>query len=65
MAIKKEFCFELANGTKLYRTFSDAGKQILQNETGVIFEDAVDVEGAIFSYSETETNLPGGNDEQG
>nr|DAF22341.1 MAG TPA: hypothetical protein [Caudoviricetes sp.] len=65
MAIKKEFCFELANGTKLYRTFSDAGKQILQNETGVIFEDAVDVEGAIFSYSETETNVPGGNDEQG
>ena len=52
MAIKKEFCFELADGTKLYRTFSDAGKQILQNETGVIFEDAVDVEGAIFSYSE-------------
>ncbi len=65
MAIKKEFCFELADGTKLYRTFSDAGKQILQNETGVIFEDAVDVEGAIFSYSETETNVPGGNDEQG
>lgn len=65
MAIKKEFCFELADGTKLYRTFSDAGKQILQNETGVIFDDAVDVEGAIFSYSETETNIPGGNDEQG
>ena len=65
MAIKKEFCFELADGTKLYRTFSDAGKQVLQNETGVIFEDAVDVEGAIFSYSETETNVPGGNDEQG
>lgn len=65
MAIKKEFCFELADGTTLYRTFSDAGKQILQNETGVIFEDAVDVEGAIFSYSETETNVPGGNDEQG
>lgn len=65
MAIKKEFCFELADGTKLYRTFSDAGKQILQNETGVIFEDAVDVEGAIFSYSETETNVPGGNNEQG
>ena len=65
MAIKKEFCFERADGTKLYRTFSDAGKQILQNETGVIFEDAVDVEGAIFSYSETETNVPGGNDEQG
>lgn len=65
MAIKHEFYVELADGTKLYRTYSDAGKQILQNETGVIFDDAIDVEGATFTYSETETNLPGGNDEQG
>lgn len=57
MAIKKEFCFELADGTRLFRTFSDEGKQIIQNETGVIFEDAVDVEGTIFSYSETETKV--------
>ena len=57
MAIKKEFCFELADGTKLYRTFSDEGKQIIQNETGVIFDDAVDVEGATFTYSEVETKV--------
>ena len=65
MAIKTEFYVELADGTKLSRTYSDAGKQIRQNETGVIFDDAVDVEGATYTYSETETNLPGGNDEQG
>jgi hypothetical protein len=57
MAIKKEFCFELADGTKLYRTFSAEGKQIIQNETGVIFDDAVDVEGATFTYSEAETKV--------
>lgn len=57
MAIKREFYVELADGTKLYRTYSDAGKQILQNETGVIFDDAVDVEGATFTYSETETKV--------
>ena len=57
MAIKKEFCFELVDGTKLFRTFSDEGKQIIQNETGVIFDDAVDVEGATFTYSETETEV--------
>ena len=57
MAIKKEFCFELADGTKLFRTFSDEGKQIIQNETGVIFDDAVDVEGATFTYSEAETKV--------
>ena len=57
MAIKKEFYVELADGTKLYRTFSDEGKQIIQNETGVIFDDAVDVEGATFTYSEVETKV--------
>lgn len=65
MAIKKEFYVELADGTKLYRTFSDEGKQIIQNETGVIFDDAVDVEGATFTYSETEADISGGHDEQG
>ena len=44
MAIKRDFYVELADGTKLYRTYSDAGKQIIQNETGVLFDDAVDVE---------------------
>ena len=57
MAIKKEFYVELADGTKLNRTFSDEGKQIIQNETGVIFDDAVDVEGATFTYSETEAEI--------
>ena len=57
MAIKKEFYVELADGTKLYRTFSDEGKQIIQNETGVIFDDAVDVERATFTYSETEAEI--------
>ena len=57
MAIKKEFYVELADGTKLFRTFSDEGKQIIQNETGVIFDDAVDVEGATYTYFETETKV--------
>ena len=57
MAIKRDFYVELADGTKLYRTYSDAGKQIIQNETGVIFDDAVDVEGAAYTYSETDTDI--------
>lgn len=57
MAIKRDFYVELADGTKLYRTYSDAGKQIIQNETGVIFDDAVDVEGATYTYSETDTDI--------
>ena len=57
MAIKRDFYVELADGTKLYRTYSDAGKQIIQNETGVIFDDAVDVEGAAYTYSEIDTDI--------
>lgn len=57
MAIKKDFFVELADGTKLYRTYSDANKQIIQNETGILFDDAVDVEGATYTYSETDTEI--------
>ena len=52
MAIKKEFVAETADGVKLYHTFSDESRKILQNETGLIYDDAVDVENAEFSYSE-------------
>lgn len=52
MAIIKEFVTETADGVKLYRTFSDENRKILQNETGIIYDDAVDVENAEFSYSE-------------
>lgn len=52
MAIKKEFVAETADGVKLYRTFSDEKRKILQNETGIVFDDAVDVENAVFTYSE-------------
>ena len=57
MAIKRDFYVELADGTKLYRTYSDAGMQIIQNETGLIFDDAVDVESATYTYSEAETKI--------
>ena len=52
MAIKKELFGENADGVKLYRTFSDESRKILQVETGIIFDDAVDVENAEFTYSE-------------
>ena len=52
MAIQKELFGENADGVKLYRTFSDENRKILQVETGIIFDDAVDIEGAEFTYSE-------------
>ena len=52
MAIQKELFGENADGVKLYRTFSDENRKILQNETGLIYDDAVDVENTGFTYSE-------------
>ena len=52
MAIQRELAGETAEGVKLYRTFSDEDRKILQNETGIVFDDAVDVENAGFTYTE-------------
>lgn len=41
------------DGVVLNRTYSDAGFYILQNETGIKYSEAVDVEGAPYTYSET------------
>lgn len=58
MAIQKEFVGETFTGVKLYRNYSDAGKYIIQNETGIRYEEAVDVEAADFTYSESTIDIP-------
>lgn len=52
--IVKEFYKERIDGIKLFRVFSDSNKMIVQNETGNIYSEAVDVENAPYSYSETD-----------
>ena len=42
------------DGVVLYSTYSDAGFYIIQNETGIEYSEAVDVEGAPYTYSETD-----------
>ena len=39
---------------KLIKTYSDKGMYILQNETGEIYDSAVDVYPCKYTYSETE-----------
>ena len=55
--IQREFYTQRKDGVKLYRTYSDAGMMIRQNETGVEFAEAIDVEGATYTYTETETPI--------
>lgn len=44
------------DGVKLFRTYSDQGFCILQNETGIVYAEAVDPENSPYTY--TETNIP-------
>ena len=55
--IQREFYKQRKDGVKLYRTYSDAGMMIRQNETGVEYAEAVDVAGAPYTYTETETPI--------
>ena len=55
--IQREFYTQRKDGVKLYRTYSDAGMMIRQNETGVEYAEAIDVEGAAYTYTETETPI--------
>ena len=52
--IQREFYTQRKDGVKLYRTYSDAGMMIQQNETGVEYAEAVDVEDTAYTYTETE-----------
>ena len=51
MIVKEEYKIR-ADGVKLFRTYSDEGKYIIQNETGIIYAEAVDVETSSYTYVE-------------
>ena len=55
--IQREFYTQRKDGVKLYRTYSDAGMMIRQNETGAEYAEAVDVADAPYTYTETETKI--------
>lgn len=47
----------IVNGRQLVKTYSDAGKFIIQNETGGKFTEAIDIPNK-FTYSESDENIP-------
>lgn len=55
--IKREFYKERKDGVKLYITYSDEDYQIRQIETGNIYDSAIDVETAQFTYEETDQKI--------
>ena len=46
-----------SDGVVLNRTYSDKGMMILQNETGVEYSEAIDVDNAPYTYTETDNPI--------
>lgn len=57
--IKQEYFTK--NGIDFVRTYSDTSMQILQNETRVMYDEAIDLVGR---YTYTETDHPIGEEEE-
>lgn len=42
------------NAVNLIKTYSDMGYLLLQNETGAVYSEAIDVENSGYTYTETD-----------
>ena len=49
------------DGVNLYRSYSDKGMMIQQDQTGALYEEAIDIENRGFTY--TETDIPVSSEE--
>jgi hypothetical protein len=58
----KEFFETRPDGVNLYRTYSDEGYYLIQNETGAEYEEAIDIEHAPYTYSETNKKIDGSSE---
>ena len=52
--IKREFYKTRSDGVNLYKTYSDNNYRIKQIETGNIYDEAIDIENAPYTYEETD-----------
>lgn len=52
--VKKEYYRVRQDGVLLYRTYSDADLKIRKVGTNEIYDEAIDIEGAPFTYEETD-----------
>ena len=43
-----------SDGVELYRTYSSAGYLIRQEQTNAEYSEAIDVDGALYTYTETD-----------
>ena len=62
--VVREFFRTRKDGVNLYRTYSDEGKVLMQNETGVEYSEAIDVEDATYTYAETDKMVEGETEDE-
>ena len=55
--IVREFYKTREDGVNLYRTYSDENYKIRQIKTDTVYDEAIDVEGAEYTYEETEEKI--------
>lgn len=55
--IIKEFYKTRNDGVNLYRNYSNENFRILQEQTGEIYDEAIDVEDAPYTYVETDVKI--------
>ena len=48
----------------MYKTYSDEGFKIRQIETGIIYDEAIDLESKNYTYEETDIPIEGGEEAQ-
>ena len=56
--VKKEYHSTRTDGVKLYKTYSTENFKLRQVETGHIYDSAIDVENAPYTYEETDIVIP-------
>ncbi len=52
--IVTEYYMTRTDGVRLFRTYSDKGMVMIQNETGIKYAEAIDVENSGYTYTETD-----------
>ena len=57
--IQTEIYGHWKDGTALIRTWSDLDMMIRQVETGILYEEAIDVEPVRYTYEETDVPIEG------
>ena len=55
--IQKEYVTTRKDGVMLYKTYSDIGKKIIQVQTGIEYDEAIDVYPFKYTYVESENDI--------